>query len=150
MPQSFACLHYHIVFSTKERRPTIDPEIQPRLYDYIGGIVRRHDGSLLAAGGTDDHIHLLAGIHRTQAVADAVREIKSNSSKWVHETFPDRGSFGWQDGYGAFSISWSNIDAVKAYIAGQEEHHRERSFQDEFVALLRRHDIAFDEQYIWS
>lgn len=150
MPQSFACLHYHIVFSTKNRRPLIDDDLKQRLYDYVGGILRRHEGILLAAGGTADHVHLLAGIHRTVAVADAVRTIKGNASKWVHETFPDRRAFGWQDGYGAFTVSWSNIDAIKAYLARQEEHHRKRSFEEEFVELLERHGVAYDERYLWD
>src|SRR5262249_14027395 len=117
MPQSYTCLHYHFVFGTKHRHPTITPDIQPRLYDYIGGIVRNEGGVLLAAGGISDHIHLLARLGQHRAVADVLRVVKTNSSKWVRETFPEAAKFRWQDGYGAFGVSFSLVPKVKAYIA---------------------------------
>lgn len=149
MPQSFASLHCHIVFSTKHREPTIEPEIQPRLFEYIGGILRNHSCRLIAAGGIPDHVHLLVSLGRTLAVADAVRLIKSNSSGWMHEelALPE---FHWQNGYGAFAVSYSNIGAVKTYLANPEHHHRRDSFQDEFRELLRRHDLEWDERYVWD
>jgi putative transposase len=149
MPQSFASLHCHIVFSTKHRQPVIQSELQSRLFDYIGGILRNHSSSLIAAGGMPDHVHLLVSMGRTLSVADAVRIIKSNSSSWIHEELhlPD---FQWQTGYGAFAVSYSNIDAVKAYFANQESHHRAQSFQDEFRELLRRHELKWDERYVWD
>jgi REP element-mobilizing transposase RayT len=149
MPQSFASLHCHIVFSTKGRRPLISPEFQPRLFEYIGGIVRNHAGALVAAGGIPDHVHLLVSMGRTVAVADMVRLIKSNSSTWVNEDIGDR-DFHWQDGYGAFAVSYSNVDQVKHYLANQEDHHRVRTFQDEFREILRRHGLTWDERYVWD
>ena len=150
MPQSFASLHCHIVFSTKNRLPSIDGEWQARLYEYIGGILRKEKCVLSAAGGMPDHVHLLVSLSREIAVADLVRLIKANSSKWVHETFPTSRAFAWQAGYGAFSVSHSNRDAVKKYIAGQAAHHRVRTFQEEFIEFLKRHDIEYDEKYIWE
>ena len=149
MPQSFASLHCHIVFSTKGRRPLISPEFQPRLFEYIGGIVRNHSGSLVGAGGVPDHVHLLVSMGRTLAVADMVRLIKSNSSAWMHDDIGER-DFQWQDGYGAFAVSYSNVDQVKQYLANQEEHHRVRTFQDEFREFLRRHGLTWDERYVWD
>jgi putative transposase len=150
MPQSFASLHVHIVFSTKHRAPLLLPKLRPRLHEYLGGILRDHSCSLSAAGETVDHIHLLASLSRTIAIADAVRVIKANSSGWIHKEFPELSDFYWQEGYGAFAVSHSNVDQVKTYIAGQEEHHRQRSFQDEYRELLRRHEIEWDERYVWD
>ncbi len=150
MPQSFADLHCHIVFSTKNRLRSIDGEWQPRLYEYIGGILRKQKCVLTAAGGMPDHVHLLVSLSREMAVAEVVRLIKANSSKWVHEEFVASRGFAWQAGYGAFSVSHSNLDAVKQYIAGQAEHHRVRTFQEEFIEFLKRHEIEYDEKYIWD
>ncbi len=119
MPQSFASLHVHIVFSTKHRARMLRPELRPRLHQYLGGILRDKSCSLAAAGGTADHIHLLASLSRTIAVADAVRVIKANSSGWIHKEFAELSDFYWQEDYGAFAVSHSNVDQVKAYIAGR-------------------------------
>jgi putative transposase len=150
MPQSFTCLSYHIIFSTKDRVPSIADEIQDRLYQYIGGVIRAADGVLLLAGGTADHIHLLASISKQQSISDALRNIKTNSSRWVHETFPKHQAFQWQSGYAAFSVSYSNVADVKAYIGNQAEHHRKTTFKEEYIAFLKRHDIQYDEKYIWE
>ena len=150
MPQSFTCLHYHLIFSTKNRLPTISADLQPRLYDYLGGILRSEKSILLAAGGMPDHIHLLCSLSKELAVAEALRIIKANSSKWIHETFPQHRSFAWQAGYGAFAVSYSHLANVKRYIARQAEHHRRSTFQEEFVAFLRKHHIEFDERYLWD
>ncbi|MDB5309487.1 MAG: Transposase like protein [Gemmataceae bacterium] len=150
MPQSFTCLHYHLVFSTRHREPTITPDLRPRLWEYLGGIVRGEGGISLAVGGTADHVHLLATLRQQPALADFVRQLKAGSSGWVHDTFPAAGGFWWQTGYGAFTVSHSVIDTVKAYIANQDEHHRTRTFQDEFRALLTRHGLGFDENYLWD
>ena len=150
MPQSFVCLHVHLVFSTKNRARLIDEELTTRLYDYIGGIVRRRNGALIAAGGMPDHIHLLISLGKETSISDLVRTIKSNSSKWIHETFPQRQGFRWQSGYGAFAVSQSNLEGVTSYIGGQAEHHRKESFQDELRALLKRCKIEFDERYMWD
>ena len=150
MPQSFAAVHIHAVFSTKNRTPQIELETQSRLFEYMGGLCRARKSPLLAAGGTRDHVHLLISLSRELSVAKTIGEIKANSSGWIHETFERQRDFDWQEGYGAFSVSHSNLDSVKCYLARQTEHHRKRSFQDEFRELLRRHQIPFDERYIWK
>lgn len=150
MPQSFTCLHYHVIFSTKNREPAITPALRDRLYDYLGGIVRSEGGVLIAAGGVADHVHLLARLRQEPSVADMIRAVKANSSKWVADEFPDLRWPGWQTGYGAFAVSYSQLDDVKKYLAKQERHHRRRTFQDEYREFLRRHDIEFDEKYLWG
>ncbi len=148
MGNSFRCLRYHLVFSTKNRAPQITPVLQQRLYDYIGGIIKDDNGQLLAAGGTADHVHLLASIHAGVPVSDMLRKVKSNSTKWIHETFPEQRGFAWQEGYGAFSVSQSNVEQVRRYIEQQEEHHRRISFDEEFIKLLERHGISYDGRYL--
>ncbi|MBX9585046.1 MAG: IS200/IS605 family transposase [Gemmataceae bacterium] len=150
MPQSFTRLHYHLVFSTKGREPSITPDIQPRLWDYLGGLVRAAGGIPLEIGGVAHHVHLLVTLRQQPALADVLRDIKANSSGWVHETFPDAAPFWWQTGYGAFTVSHSEIGRVQRYIANQEEHHRKQSFQDEYRQLLTLHGIEFDERYLWD
>ena len=149
MAGSFTSLHIHIVFSTKERRPILTPRLRDLLFPYIAGIVHAEKGHLVEAGGIDDHIHLLVQLHQQPSIADCARLIKSNSSKWLREDHDDRW-LGWQDGYGAFSVSQSNVPDVRTYIQNQEQHHARTSFQDEFRSLLKRHNIPFDEQYIWA
>ncbi len=150
MAHSFANLLTHVIFSTKDRQPLIDAELKPRLFAYLGGIVHELGGVALLINGPADHVHALVKLPHTLAVADAMRVIKTNSSRWVHETWPARRAFAWQAGYGAFSVSPSHVEAVRAYIAGQEEHHRRVTFQEEFVEFLRRHGIEYDERYIWE
>jgi putative transposase len=150
MPQSFASLHVHIVFSTKHRERTLASDIRSRLYKIIGGILRDNECRLVSAGGTDDHIHLLASISRTITVADVVRLVKTNSSNWIHREIAALRDFQWQYGYGAFAVSYSGLDAVKVYLANQEVHHATKSFQDEFRELLTRHGIELDERYVWD
>lgn len=150
MPQSFTCLRYHLIWSTKHREHWITEDWRERLFEYIGGILRGNGGKLLAAGGMPDHVHLLADVSKRQAIADAVRDIKANSSKWVHETFEERQAFAWQTGYGAFTVSYSNCESVKRYIARQAAHHGARSFQEEFLEFLRKHEVEFDEKRIWE
>jgi len=149
MGHSYCSSLFHCVFSTKDRRETIAPEVQDRLWAYIGGIAREHGMTALAVGGADDHAHLLIAIPATMAVAAAMREIKSGSSRWMHETcaMPE---FAWQEGYGAFSIGHAQIEATVRYIAGQKEHHRRRDFQVEFLAILRKHCIEYDPRYVWG
>jgi len=149
MPQSFVSLHVHVVFSTKNRKAQITEDLASRLYEYIGGIIRGEGGCLVAAGGMPDHVHLLVSFGKELSTAKAVRLIKSNSSKWIHETFPKRHDFRWQAGYGAFGVSNSNVEAVTRYIRDQAAHHQRRSFQEEFRELLNRHGIEFDERYLW-
>ena len=150
MPQSFTCLHCHLVFSTKNRDPMITTDLEPRLYEYIGGTLRSEGGKLLDAGGTADHVHLLVSLSKQVSVSSTLRDIKSNSSGWIHKTFPDRLDFAWQAGYGAFAVSHSGLLEVGRYIHGQEEHHRMVSFKEEFIRLLEEHKIEFDERYLWE
>jgi REP element-mobilizing transposase RayT len=149
MSHTYCSALFHCVFSTKERRGIIAPEVQPRLWGYMGGIAREHGMKALAVGGSDDHAHLLLSLPSSLPVASAMREIKSGSSRWMHETY-ELPAFEWQEGYGAFSIGWAQIDATVAYIAGQEEHHRKRDFQAEFVAILKKHRIEYDPRYLWG
>ncbi len=128
MPQSLASVHVHFVFSTKHREPRLSEDLRPRLHAYIGGTLRSKSCSLVSAGGTEDHIHLLVSMCRTISLAESVQAIKSNSSRWIHEEFPTQREFHWQDGYGAFAVSFSNLGIVKQYLASQEEHHRQRSY----------------------
>ena len=149
MPDSYTCLRCHVIFSTKNRVPQINPSIRDRLHEYLGGIIRDEKGRLIAAGGTPDHVHLLISAHPHTALSDLLRQVKAGSSRGIHETFADLTDFGWQDGYGAFTVSHSNVGQVTKYIVEQEEHHRQVSFQEEFIEFLRRHDVPFDERYIW-
>jgi REP element-mobilizing transposase RayT len=143
-------LHYHFIFSTKHRQPTITPDFRSRLYDYVGGIFRNLDGILIAAGGISDHVHLLARLTQNHSVAEVLRVVKANSSKWVREVIPTDNGFGWQNGYGAFGVSYSNIEPVMKYIANQEVHHRAVSFQEEFLTFLRKQNVTFDPERIWE
>ena len=148
MPHTFTSLLAHIIFSTKERAPLIDAELRPQLHAYLGGIIRELNGTPLVINGVADHVHLLVALPPTISTSDAMRVLKTNSSRWIHET--RRKPFGWQTGYGAFSVSKSNVIAVSQYIARQEEHHRKVSFKEEFLSFLKRHGLEFDERYIWE
>jgi REP element-mobilizing transposase RayT len=151
MAQSFVSLHHHLIFSTRNRVPLISAEVQPRLFDYIGGILRAEGSVLEAAGGVADHVHLLISLDKQLSISEALRIIKASSSRWVRETFPaSLSTFAWQAGYGAFAVSHSHREKVRAYLSRQAEHHRTITFQEEFVAFLRRHGIAYDERYLWD
>jgi len=150
MSDSYTNLHYHIVFSTKDRRPIITPKYEVRLHDYIGGTIRSLGGICLELNGTEDHIHLLLSLPATMPIAKAMQLIKGGSSKWVHDTFPDQRLFAWQTKYGAFSVSVWQLDRIIKYIENQQRHHRRMSFQEEFIALLKRHKIEYDERYLWE
>jgi REP element-mobilizing transposase RayT len=150
MSQSLASVLIHLIFSTKNREPLIDREIERELYAYMGGIFRDLKSPMLAGNGTEDHAHVLFSLARTVSIADLVEEVKKSSSKWVKTKGSNLQGFQWQAGYGAFSVSQSGVDAVRAYIARQKEHHRNRSFQDEFRLFLQRHGIAYDERYVWD
>ncbi len=148
MPQSYSNLIYHIVFSTKNREPLIVDAVKSRLYDYVGGTIRKQGGIALAINGMADHVHLLAKLRPDKAVSDVLRDLKANASGWMHEVFPELKDFSWQNGYGAFTVSPSQIEKVRAYIANQELHHAKRSFREEFVALLKANEVEFDEKYL--
>src|SRR5262245_41641611 len=150
MPQSLAAVYMHIVFSTKHRQPLIADDVAPRLHAYLGGIVRNHGGIAVEVGGMPDHVHMLVSLGRTTSVAELVGVVKANSTNWVHATFPRLTEFCWQAGYGAFSVSVSNLDAVIQYIRNQSEHHQSMSFQDELREMWRRHRIEWDERYVWD
>jgi REP element-mobilizing transposase RayT len=150
MPQSYTCLHYHLVFSTKGRAPDITTEIRQRLWEYLGGIVNGAGGIPIQIGGTEDHVHLLVTLRQQPALADFMRELKAGSSGWIHHTFPAPKDFRWQTGYGAFTVSHSALEIVKLYILNQEEHHKKQDYQDEFRALLIKHGIEFDEKYLYE
>jgi putative transposase len=151
MPQSLAKILVHAVFSTKDRRPFLrDKPLREELHRYIGGILAKHDCQPLIVGGVDDHIHILAVLGRTITAADMVKEAKRGSSLWLKTKSSGLHDFAWQNGYGIFSIGFSQVETVRNYIAGQEEHHRKVSFQDEFREFLKRYEIEFDERYVWN
>ena len=140
----------HLIFSTKQRAPSITTEIESDLHAYLGGIIRETGGVALAINGTADHIHILTRVPAKRPIADLVCLTKTNSSRWVHERWPELREFAWQTGYGAFSVSESGVGAVRDYIAHQQEHHKKQSFQEEFLMFLRKNKIAFDERYLWD
>ena len=148
MSQSFTNLLYHLIFSTKERRPLIAIDYQPRLYDYIGGVIRNTGGISLGINGTDDHVHVLAKLRPDRALSDVLRDLKSNATGWMHDVFPRLADFSWQRGYAAFTVSQSNLKQVQRYIAAQKEHHQKISFRDEFILFLKENGIEYDERYI--
>ena len=150
MASTLTNLLFHIIYSTKDREPLIRTGFRDELEKYIAGIVRNEGGVLLGVGGMPDHIHLITKFKPDRSVAEMVRLIKANSSKWVNERHGDPGRFAWQSGYGAFSVSQSQLEVLTAYVANQEEHHRVRSFQDEFREFLAKHEVEFDERYIWG
>lgn len=150
MSQSLAQILVHLVFSTKNREPFLDDDIRDELHAYVGGIVKTQTGVLLKAGSVADHIHLLIAHPRTCAPSDLVQEIKTGSSKWVKTKGAPYAGFHWQGGYGAFSISPAHRLALEAYIAGQAEHHRTVTFQEEYRRLLDKYGVSFDERYVWE
>ena len=151
MSQSLAKILVHLVFSTKERRPFLrDLQLRDELHRYLGGIILNLDCQPIIVGGVEDHVHSLFALARTSALSEIVKEIKRGSSLWIKTKSKGLSDFAWQNGYGAFSIGSSQIEAVRRYIKNQEEHHRTASFQDEFRTLLRRYRIECDERYVWD
>lgn len=147
---TFTNLLFHIVYSTKYRKPAIRLEWQDDLYGYLGGILRDQKGTLLKIGGVEDHVHLLAKLGPTIAISDVLRKLKANSSKWINERADVTQKFEWQSGYAAFSVSESQMPAVANYIANQAEHHRKKTFEEEFLVILKKHNIDFDIQYVFE
>jgi len=150
MSRTFTNLLTHVIFSTKNREPLILPALQPELHAYLGGLIKELKGKPHAINGTIDHVHMLIGLPPNVSTSDTLRFIKSNFSGWVHDKWPKNRAFAWQLGYGAFSVSKSNVPEVVKYIAGQEEHHRKRRFKEEFIDFLHKHEIEYDERYIWD
>jgi REP element-mobilizing transposase RayT len=147
---SYVSSYFHCVFSTKERRPSIKPELRDRLWPFLGGIARQNKMKAIEIGGVEDHVHILLSLPSTMAISKALQLIKGGSSKWIHETFPEQRLFAWQEEYGAFSVSVSQLDRTIEYIKGQREHHHRMTFQEEFLALLKKHRIEYDERYLWK
>ena len=147
---SFTSLNYHIVFSTKGRKPLLsNTHIEP-LCRYIGGILRNNKGCLLASNGMPDHLHLAASLHPQTNLSDCLRDIKAGSSHWLRKEDAAMDKFGWQDGYSAFSVSYSGLEKVIAYIQGQQEHHKKLSFEEELIVLLKKHNIDYDPKYVFG
>jgi REP-associated tyrosine transposase len=150
MANTYTALFYHIVFSTKNRMAYIKPEIESRVWAYIGGLARAHKMTALQVGGIEDHIHALVMAPAAFSPSQIAQYLKGDSSKWIHEEFPELRGFAWQDGYGAFTVSKSNLPDVIRYIESQREHHQQRTFQEEYLDFLNKHGIDYDERYVWG
>jgi len=150
MPQSFAAVHLHCIFSTKQRVPYLSQQFAPRVHEYIGGSIRGTKSIPLAIGGMPDHVHLLVGMGREVTIADLIKTVKTSSSRWIHDTFPELTAFSWQSGYGVFAVGKDRIEGVKGYIARQEKHHQKKTFQQEYLEFLEAHGIEWDERYVWD
>ena len=150
MAQTLVNVLVHVIFSTKERRHLIKAEVQSELYAYLAGTLKNLDSPCLAIGGTSNHVHLLAALSKKAALSDVVGELKKSSSKWIKTRGPAYQHFAWQEGYGAFSIGRSQVQVLKRYIARQEEHHKAKSFEAEFIETLKKYELAYDERYIWT
>lgn len=149
MSNTYTSLHYHVIFSTKNREPWLAREIEQRIWEFIGGIARTHHMIALQIGGVEDHIHALITAPPTIAPSQIAQLLKGQSSKWIHEEFKSLRSFAWQDGYGAFTVSKSQIPGVIKYIQNQREHHRTKTFQEEYLEFLEKNGIDYDERYLW-
>lgn len=147
---SFTQLSYHVVFGTKYRKPIITEAIRQDLYEYLGGILRANGGSSIEIGGVADHVHLLVRLSPKRAISDVLRDLKANSAKWYNDKKDRQHKFEWQKGYGAFSVSYSRIEVAKRYIQNQEQHHREKSFQEEYEDFLKRHGIRYRTEYLFE
>ena len=150
MATSLSSILVHLVFSTKHRENLITPEIEPELYPYLAKIFREYKSPSLAIGGTANHLHILFALARTISVSDLIEEVKSSSSGWIKSKGAEFNRFYWQTGYGAFSIGQSNVEALKRYIANQKEHHRAKTFEDEYRKMLRQYKVECDEKYLWD
>jgi len=150
MANTYTSLNYRLIFSTKNRMPWLTLGIEQRVWSYIGGIARKHKMTALQVGGVEDHIHSLIRASPTLSPSQIAQFLKGESSKWIHEEFPALKHFAWQDGYGAFTVSKSNIPDVIKYIRNQREHHRKRSFQEEYLEFLIKNGIEYDERYLWG
>ena len=150
MPQSLSRVILHVVFSTKDRQPWLDRDIRPRVHAYLATLCRDFQTEVFDVGGVADHVHIVSTLPRTISQADLVEKTKTASSKWIKEIDSRYRSFFWQRGYSAFSVSPSQLNALRKYVKTQERHHRKRTFQDEYRELLRKHGIAYNEQYVWD
>ena len=148
MSQSLSLVILHLIFSTKDRFPCLDPITRQNLHAYLGSVARNSTCEAYRVGGTADHVHLAVRLCRTLTIAELIEELKTSSSKWIKKQRPGLHRFSWQRGYGAFSVGTNDLDALITYIANQEEHHRVRTFQEEYLALLRKYGVQYDERYI--
>lgn len=150
MANTFSHNYHHIVFSTKNRVDFIDPKIEHRVWAYIGGIARKHRMMALQVGGIDNHVHALLSSPPSIAPSKMAQYLKGDSSHWIHNTFQDLSGFAWQDGYGVFTVCKSHAAKVVEYIKNQRRHHEKQSFEEEFVELLRLHEIEYDERFLFG
>jgi len=150
MAHSFTGIYLHIIFSTKNRTRILSPELRDRLFPYMGGLIRERNGDALLINGVEDHVHILTRFPATITLSDFLRDVKSISAGWVRDLFPDKREFGWQTGYAAFSVSRSNVETVRDYIARQEEHHMRKTFEQEYLEFLERHGIEYDPRFVFE
>lgn len=150
MPQSLNKIYIHIVFSTKNREPNISEDIKEELFNYLGGICKSLECNPLQVGGCKDHVHILCLLSKKITLIQLIEKLKSSTSKWIKTKNKKFSNFYWQSGYGAFSVNPTEIDVVKNYIQNQEEHHKIKSFQDEYRAFLKKYDVKYSEEYVWD
>ena len=150
MGHTYTNLLVHMVFSTQGREPWLRESVRQRVFAYLGGIAQESGAAPVCIGGVADHVHMLLALSSGLSCAQAAQRVKGASARWIHETFVEMRKFAWQEGYGAFTVGQSQIAATRKYIAGQEEHHRRVTFQDEFLAFLARNNVVYDERYIWK
>lgn len=150
MSQSLSLVIVHIVFSTKDRHPFLNDDMQPRLHAYLATVARDHDCDCFCAGGVADHVHLAVRLSRTMTIATLIQKFKTSSSKWLKFQSPQLRAFAWQNGYAVFSVSPKHLDALRQYINEQEQHHKKRDFKKELLALLTQYGVEYDEQYLWD
>lgn len=150
MANTFTCLHYHVIFSTKDREPWIKPAMQDRVWSYLAGIAQASKITPIQIGGMPDHVHLVLGLPTTLSLSETAQLIKGGSSKWIKDEFPGMRGFGWQDGYAAFTVSKSNLPEVVAYVKNQPEHHQVKTFQEEYLAFLDKHGVEYDMRYVFG
>jgi REP element-mobilizing transposase RayT len=150
MPQSLSLVVIHVIFSTKERRPLLESGMRPKLHAYLATVTRNTGCECYRTGGVADHVHLAIRLSRTLTIADLIENLKTSSSKWLKTQGPDLATFSWQRGYGCFSVGPTDLNSLCAYIDGQEEHHKTRTFQDEFRMFLKKYGVEYDEAYLWD
>ena len=150
MPQSLGLVILHLIFSTKDRRPLLVGDVRPKVHGYLATVIRNADCECYRAGGVADHVHLAIRLSRTITIADLVEQLKTTSSKWLKTQSPALADFAWQRGYACFSVGPADVESLNAYIDGQEEHHRARTFQDEFRMFLKKYGVKYDEAYVWD
>ena len=150
MANTFTCLHYHVIFSTKDREPWITPTMQDRVWSYLAGIAQTNKMNPIQIGGMPDHVFLVLGLPTTLSLSEVLHLIKGGSSKWIKDEFPGMRGFAWQDGYAAFTVSKSNLSEVVAYVKNQAEHHRIKTFQEEYLAFLDKHGVEYDARYVFG